>query len=111
VGAAAVIAFTETGRSARLVARYRSRVPLMAFTPNPRVRSQLALSWGAETFLVPPATSTDEMVRQVDQSLREIGRVQEGELIVIIAGVPPGVAGTTNGMRVHKIGTQIPSGI
>jgi pyruvate kinase len=51
------------------------------------------------------------MVRQVDHSLREIGRVQDGELIVIIAGVPPGVAGTTNGMRVHKIGSQIPSGI
>ena len=111
VGARAVIAFTETGRSARLVARYRSEVPLMAFTPNPRVRSQLALSWGVETFLVPPATSTDEMVRQVDHSLREIGRVSDGELIVIIAGVPPGVPGTTNGMRVHKIGSQTPGGI
>ena len=93
------------------MARYRSPVPLMAFTPNPRVRSQLALSWGVETFLVPAATSTDEMVRQVDHSLREIGRVDEGQLIVIIAGVPPGVPGTTNGMRVHKIGSQIPSGV
>ena len=111
VGAAAVIAFTETGRSARLIARYRSGVPLMAFTPNPRVRSQLALSWGVETFLVPPATSTDEMVRQVDRSLREIGRVSDGQLIVIIAGVPPGIPGTTNGMRVHKIGSQSIGGI
>ena len=111
VGAAAVIAFTETGRSARLIARYRSGVPLMAFTPNPRVRSQLALSWGVETFLVPPATSTDEMVRQVDRSLREIGRVSDGQLIVIIAGVPPGIPGTTNGMRVHKIGSQNIGGI
>jgi pyruvate kinase len=111
VGAAAVVAFTETGRSARLVARYRSAVPLMAFTPNPRVRSQLALSWGVETFLVPSATSTDEMVRQVDHSLREIGRVSDGQLIVIIAGVPPGIPGTTNGMRVHKIGSQNLGGI
>ena len=53
VGASAVVAFTETGRSARLVARYRPDLPLLAFTPNPRVRSQLALCWGVETFLVP----------------------------------------------------------
>ncbi len=111
VGASAVIAFTETGRSARLVARYRPFVPLMAFTPNPRVRSQLALCWGVETFLVPKATSTDEMVRQVDAALQDIGRATVGELLVIIAGVPPGVPGTTNGMRVHRMGSAIPSGI
>ncbi len=111
VGATAVIAFTETGRSARLVARYRQDISLMAFTPNPRVRSQLSLCWGVETFLVPKAASTDEMVRLVDASLQDIGRVTVGELIVIIAGVPPGVPGTTNGMRVHRIGTSIASGI
>lgn len=111
VGASAVIAFTETGRSARLVARHRPLIPLLAFTPNPRVRSQLALVWGCETFLVPKATSTDEMVRLVDASLQEIGRVTVGQLIVIIAGVPPGVPGTTNGMRVHRIGTSVASGI
>ncbi|MFN8157966.1 MAG: pyruvate kinase [Candidatus Nanopelagicales bacterium] len=111
VGASAVIAFTETGRSARLVARHRPPIPLLAFTPNPRVRSQLALVWGVETFLVPKATSTDEMVRLVDASLQEIGRVTVGQLIVIIAGVPPGVPGTTNGMRVHRIGTSVASGI
>ena len=111
VDASAIIAFTETGRSARLVARYRPGIPLMAFTPNPRVRSQLALCWGVETFLVPKAGSTDEMVRLVDASLQEVGRVTVGQLIVIIAGVPPGVPGTTNGMRVHRIGTSVPSGI
>ncbi len=111
VGASAVIAFTETGRSARLVARYRPDLALLAFTPNPRVRSQLALCWGVETFLVPKAASTDEMVRLVDASLQDIGRVSVGQLIVIIAGVPPGVPGTTNGMRVHRIGTSIASGI
>jgi len=111
VGASAVVAFTETGRSARLVARYRSPVPLMAFTPNPIVRSQLALSWGVEAFLVSESSSTDEMVRHVDSSLRELGRADVGELIVIIAGVPPGVPGTTNGMRVHRIGNAVPSGM
>ncbi|MBI1377485.1 MAG: pyruvate kinase [Frankiales bacterium] len=111
VGASAVIAFTETGRSARLVARYRPDISLLAFTPNPRVRSQLALCWGVETFLVPKASSTDEMVRLVDASLQEIGRASVGELIVVIAGVPPGVPGTTNGMRVHRMGTSVPSGV
>jgi len=111
VGATAVIAFTETGRSARLVARYRPDLSLLAFTPNARVRSQLALCWGVETFLVPKATSTDEMVRLVDASLQEIGRAQVGQLIVVIAGVPPGVPGTTNGMRIHRVGTSVASGI
>jgi pyruvate kinase len=111
VGASGIVAFTETGRSARLVARHRPPLQLLAFTPNPRVRSQLALVWGIETFLVPKASSTDEMVRLVDASLQEIGRVTIGQLIVIIAGVPPGVPGTTNGMRVHRIGTSVPSGI
>jgi len=111
VRAVGVVAFTETGRSARLVARYRSHTPLLAFTPDARVRSQLALSWGVETFLVPNATSTDEMVRHVDGALLDIGRAQVGELIVIIAGVPPGVPGTTNGLRVHRMGTRVPSGI
>ena len=86
-------------------------MPLMAFTPNPRVRSQLALSWGVETYLVPKVGSTDEMVSMVDAALQENGRATVGELLVIIAGVPPGVPGTTNGMRVHRMGTQIPSGI
>ncbi|HSN05851.1 MAG TPA: pyruvate kinase [Candidatus Angelobacter sp.] len=111
VGATAVIAFTETGRSARLVARYRPDIALLAFTPNPRVRSQLALSWGVETFLVPKAASTDEMVRLVDAALLDIGRAKVGELIIVIAGVPPGIPGTTNGMRVHRVGTSVASGI
>jgi pyruvate kinase len=111
VGATAVIAFTETGRSARLVARYRPDLSLLAFTPNARVRSQLALCWGVETFLVPKVASTDEMVRLVDAALQDIGRASVGELIIVIAGVPPGVPGTTNGLRVHRIGTSIPSGI
>lgn len=105
-----LIAFTETGRSARLIARWRCKTPLLAFTPNPRVRSQLALVWGVETFLVPQVRHTDDMVVQVDKALLEIGRATAGERVVIVAGVPPGVPGTTNGMRVHKIGSAGPGG-
>lgn len=108
VGATHLIAFTETGLSARLIARWRSRTPLLAFTPDPRVRSQLALTWGVETFLVPSARHTDDMVVQVDRALLDIGRATVGERVVIVAGVPPGTPGTTNGMRVHRIGSAGP---
>ncbi len=106
VGASNLVAFTETGLSAKLIARHRSEIPLLAFTPNPRVRSQLALVWGTETFLVPKVSHTDDMVVQVDAMLLDIGRSTIGERVVIVAGVPPGVPGTTNGMRVHLIGSS-----
>ncbi len=104
VEATHIIAFTETGSTARLIARHRSDVPLLAFTPNSDVRSKLALVWGVETFLAPSVKHTDDLVQQVDTALLAIGRVKHGERVVIVAGVPPGVPGTTNGMRVHKIG-------
>jgi pyruvate kinase len=110
IDAGNLIAFTETGRSARLIARWRSQTKLLAFTPNPRVRSQLALVWGVETFLVSHVEHTDDMVVQVDKALLDIGRATIGERVVIVAGVPPGVPGTTNGMRVHKIGSAGPGG-
>ncbi len=105
VGASHLIAFTETGSSARLISRWRSHTPILAFTPNPRVRSQLSLQWGVETFLVPQVEHTDDMVVQVDKALLDIGRATAGDRVVIVAGVPPGVPGTTNGMRVHKMGS------
>ena len=105
VAAVCLIPFTETGSSARLISRWRSPAPILALTPNPRVRSQLALVWGVETFLVPQVMHTDDMVVQVDKALLDIGRVSYGERVVIVAGVPPGIPGTTNGMRVHLIGS------
>ncbi|CAB4822393.1 unannotated protein [freshwater metagenome] len=109
IKASHLIAFTETGLSARLIARWRNKTPLLAFTPNARVRSQLSLVWGVETFLVAGVMHTDDMVAQVDRALLEIGRSSAGERVVIVAGVPPGIPGTTNGMRVHTIGSS-PSG-
>ena len=102
-----LIAFTETGLSATLVARHRPQVPILAFTPSARVRNQLTLLWGVETFLVPAVQHTDDMVRQVDLALLNLGRITEGERVVIVAGAPPGVPGTTNGMRVHRIGHSV----
>jgi pyruvate kinase len=111
VGATALVAFTMSGETARRLARYRSPIPLLAFTPEPAVRSQLALTWGAETFVVPPARHTDDMVRQVETALLDIGRCEKGDKVVIVAGSPPGTPGQTNALRVHRIGDAIASGL
>lgn len=104
VSASYLCAFTESGRSARLVSRLRPTVPLLAFTPLEQVRRQLSLVWGVQSFEVAAASSTDEMVRHLDRMLVETKRAKDGELVVVVAGVPPGISGTTNGVRVHKIG-------
>lgn len=106
VGATHLCTFTETGLTTRLVARHRSPIPLVAFTPSQRVRSQLALVWGVETFLTNHAQTTDDMVALVDMELLALHRCEPGDRVVVIAGVPPGVAGTTNGMRVHTMGSR-----
>ena len=83
----------QTGETARRLAALHPRQPLLAFTVDARVRSQLALSWGVETFLVPPVSHTDDMVRQVDFSLLSIGRLKEGDRVVVVAGSPPNTVG------------------
>jgi pyruvate kinase len=104
LNAKALVAFTQSGDTVRRLARLHTHLPLLAFTPEPSVRSQLALTWGTETFLVPRVESTDEMVRQVDTSMLEIGRYQAGDLMVVVAGSPPGTIGSTNLIRVHRLG-------
>jgi len=99
-----LIAFSETGRSARLMARHRSQIPILTYTPLPKVLRQLSLIWGVTAYLVGIVHHTDEMVDQVDKDLLEHSFAQKGDLVVIVAGVPPGIPGTTNGMRVHKVG-------
>jgi pyruvate kinase len=107
IGAKYLVAFTQSGDSARRLSRYRGSIPMLAFTPVPVVRSQLALSWGVETFLGEPVEHTDEMVAQVDEHLLRVGRVHEGDLVVIIAGSPPGIPGSTNALRIHRMGEAI----
>ena len=106
-GAKYLVAFTQSGDSARRLARYRGAVPVLAFTPEDKVRCQLALTWGVETFKTEAVEHTDEMVRQVDEQLLKIGRVEEGDLVVIIAGSPPGIPGSTNALRIHRMGDAI----
>ncbi|MBV2357007.1 pyruvate kinase [Streptomyces sp. J2-1] len=104
LGARFLVAFTQSGDTARRLSRYRSPIPLLAFTPDPATRAQLSLTWGVETFLGPRVESTDAMIDQVDELLLRHARCARGEVAVITAGSPPGVAGSTNMVRVHHIG-------
>src|SRR3954466_14306154 len=102
----ALATFTQTGETTKRLAALHPRQPLLAFTIDARVRSQLALSWGVETFLVPEVEHTDDMVAQVDFSLLSIGRLRVGDRVVVVAGSPPNTVGSTNLIRVHEVGTD-----
>ena len=106
LSARALVAFTQSGDTVRRLARLHTRLPLLAFTPAPEVRSQLAMTWGVETFLVDFVDSTDAMVRQVDAAMLALDRFQPGDLVVIVAGSPPGTVGSTNLIRVHRLGEE-----
>ena len=106
LNAAALVAFTQSGDTVRRLARLHTNLPLLAFTPMPEVRSQLSMTWGTETFLVPLVESTDAMVRQVDESMLQMGRYQRGDLVVIVAGSPPNTVGSTNLIHVHRLGEE-----
>lgn len=107
VGAKYLITFTQSGDTAKRLSRMRTQLPTLAFTPEPAVRSQLALSWGIETYLSPKPRHTDHYAMEVDQVLLKEGRLQEGDLVVIVAGSPPGIPGSTNALRVHRMGDAI----
>ena len=102
-----LIAFTKSGDSARRMSRLRSPIPILALTPDIATYNQLALSWGIESMIMPMVNHTDEMVKQVDTLLVESGRGVVGENVMIVAGSPPGIPGSTNAMRVHRIGDAI----
>ena len=105
LNAKALVAFTKSGDTARRLSRYRSPIPIMAFTPEISTRNQLALSWGVDTFVLPQAPNTDAMVDQVDEAMMAQGRYGKGDTIIVTAGSPPGIIGTTNMVRVHHLAT------
>ena len=101
--------FTQSGQTAQRVARLRTRLPLLVFTPSQDVRNQLALTWGIETHTVKSVQHTDDMVNQVDKLLRAKGMAVDGDRVVIVSGMPPGQVGSTNTIRIHKMGETIPT--
>ncbi len=104
VGAKAIVVFTATGSSARRIARTRPQVPVLALTPNPEVQRQLGLVWGIYPHLAPDPKDTDDMVAIALREVRALGLAQVGDRVVIAAGVPFGVRGTTNLLRVERVG-------
>ncbi|MBW1601515.1 pyruvate kinase [Streptomyces sp. JJ66] len=106
LGAKALVAFTKSGDTARRLSRYRAEQPILAFTEEPGTRNQLTLSWGVETFVVPHAENTDAMVGLVDGELLRLQRYNEGDVMIMTAGSPPGVPGSTNMVRVLHLGAD-----
>ena len=107
VGAKYLVAFTQSGDSARRMSRLRSPIPILAMTPEIGTYNRLALSWGVESMLTPVVGATDEMVKIVDSVLIESGRAHIGDNVMIVAGTPPGIPGSTNAMRVHLVGDAV----
>ncbi len=107
LGSKYVCVFTESGDTLRRVSRLRSRVPVLAFTPNEDVRRKLALVWGAATFIVEKVKHTDDMIKQVDELMLSSGKCRVGDEVVIVAGSPPGIPGSTNSLRVHRVGDAV----
>lgn len=110
LGASAIITSTETGHTARMVSKYRPRAPVAAVTPEPKVLRKMAIIWGVYPILMERAKDTDSMISgAIDMSLGE-GIINPGDLVVITAGVPVGVHGTTNLIKVHTVGDILARG-
>lgn len=111
VNASAIVTVSESGNTARLLSKYRPDQPIIAFVMRQQVQRQLALSWGITPLLMPLAHSTDELI-DVSTSLAEkYGYIHNGELAVVTAGVPVGVSGTTNMVKIHMVGNCLASGV
>ncbi|MEW6243302.1 MAG: pyruvate kinase [Bacillota bacterium] len=109
--AAAIITPSQSGHTARMVAKYRPRSPIVAVTPDERVARRLSLVWGVTSCVEPAAKDTDAMMREAWSAALDAGLIQEGDLVVITAGVPVGVPGTTNMIKVHTVGSILVRGM
>ena len=107
LGAKFLVTFTQSGDSARRISRLRSVIPILAITPDIGTYNRLALTWGVESFVTPMVKHTDEMVLQADKMLIDGKRAHIGEPVMIVAGSPPGIPGSTNAMRVHIVGDAV----
>jgi pyruvate kinase len=103
LGAAALITCSMSGHTARMVARYRPRMPILAATPDLAAYRRMVLIWGVTPLLVPEYASTDEMLEHTTRAARDSGLVKSGDLVVITAGIPVGGEGLTNMLKVHVI--------
>ncbi|MDH3463751.1 MAG: pyruvate kinase, partial [Acidimicrobiia bacterium] len=104
VGAKMIVAFTESGNTARLISKYRPEGAISAFTPNPVTERRMALYWGVVPHPLERKTYTDEEISAAAKTLESSGQVREGDRLVMVAGVPPGRKASTNLVKVHEVG-------
>ncbi|HPX91365.1 MAG: Pyruvate kinase [Spirochaetes bacterium ADurb.Bin218] len=111
LNAAAIITITKSGHTSRMVSRYRPKCPIIASTPLRKVYNQLALSWGVIPMLAEEATTTDEIFQNAVDNALAAGLIKNGDLVVITGGMPVGISGTTNMIKIHIVGDILVSGI
>ncbi len=111
VNAAAIVTVSESGTTARLLSKYRPQQPIIACVMKEQVQRQLSLSWGITSLMMPLAHSTDELIEMSTALAKENGFLHNGELAVVTAGVPVGVSGTTNMIKIHMVGNCLATGV
>ena len=111
VNASAIVTVSESGNTARLLSKYRPAQPIIACVMNEQVQRQLAISSGITPLMMPLAHSTDELIEMSTNLAKENGYLHDGELAVVTAGVPVGVSGTTNMIKIHMIGNCLATGV
>ena len=109
--ASAIITVSKSGATARRISKYRPETPIVACVMKPEIQRQLALSWGVTPILMPYAENTDEMIAFSVEATKEYGMVEDGDIVIVTAGVPAGVSGTTNIMKVHLVGSCLITGV
>jgi pyruvate kinase len=103
LGAKAIITSTQSGYTARMVAKYRPPQPIIAVTPDANIQKRLLLLWGINPLLTRVYTTTDEMIEASVQASLEAGYIRKGDTIVLTGGIPVGIGGTTNFLKVHQV--------
>ena len=111
VNAAAIVTVSESGTTARLLSKYRPEQPIIACVMREQVQRQLSLSWGITPLMMSLAHSTDELIEMSTSLAKENGYLHNGELAVVTAGVPVGVSGTTNMIKIHMVGNCLATGV
>jgi len=106
LGAKAIVAFTQSGSTARLISQERPEAPIIALTPSAEVQRRLALCWGVSSRLIRKVETTDEMIEEVESTLLGAGSVRPNDVLVIISGAPMWATGTTNLLKLHRVGER-----
>jgi pyruvate kinase len=110
LGASAIVTATKSGYTARMVSKYRPASPIIATTTSERTYRELALIWGVLPYISPQMDNTDEMIQKSVQIATETEIVKSGDVIVITGGIPVGISGTTNLVKVHVVGNILVKG-